>query len=428
MKLWSLFLLFSLTINLAFAQGDTTVIDFGRQPNMPSGAIALNPIGENGKFGWDFGSDKIIIPHDDGVIATSPVYFSFQLPEGCYKISVLLGSNHETTKTTIKAESRRLFIKNCMVARGETKEVSFLVNVHNKKVSDTIDVFLKEREIRALNWDDKLTLEFLGNLGIKSIKVMLVDVPHIFLAGDSTVTDQDLAPWASWGQMFSQYLSEEVCLANYASSGASLHSFRARNRLAKIISQIKKGDFVLIEFSHNDEKRKGENIGPWSSFSQLLREYASKIKAKGGNPILITPIQRRKFASDGKLVPTHGMYPKAIRSIAQELKIPLIDLTKMTTQMFEAWGPETSKKAFVHYAAHTFPNQDKKLEDNTHFNNFGAHEIALAMVQAIKDQKLMPHGYFKKDIAPYNAFQPNLPEHFELTMSNRFENKKPYGN
>ena len=89
MRLWSLFLIFSLAINFAFTQGDTMALDFGRQPNISSGTIALNPIGENGKFGWDLGSDKIIISQDDGVIASSPIYFSCKLPEGCYRVSVL---------------------------------------------------------------------------------------------------------------------------------------------------------------------------------------------------------------------------------------------------------------------------------------------------------------------------------------------------
>ncbi|MBD0833739.1 rhamnogalacturonan acetylesterase [Aestuariibaculum sediminum] len=272
-------------------------------------------------------------------------------------------------------------------------------------------------------------MEFLGNPAVQSINITPVtNITTIFLAGDSTVTDQDLEPWASWGQFFTNYVTEEVVIANYAESGSTLSGFKGVKRLDKILSLMKPGDYLYIEFAHNDEKQKGEGIGPWQSYTNSLKEYITKAREKGGIPILCTPTQRRAFNSDGSLKETHGDFPAAMRKVAKEMNVPLIDITKMTTDMYEAWGVEPSRNAFVQYPANTFPGQTKKLEDNTHFNSFGANEIAKCVVQGIKDLNLDLVKFLRPNIPIYDPKNPDNIKDWEVPMSTRFEIKKPEGN
>ncbi len=297
------------------------------------------------------------------------------------------------------------------------------------KINDTEHIKIKDRDKNQLNWDDKLTLEFSGTAVIQSINISLAtNVKTLFLAGDSTVTDQDLEPWASWGQFITNYFSNEVVIANYAESGATLSSFKGAKRLDKILTLMKPNDYVFIEFGHNDEKIKGEGNGAWGLYTNSLKEFISKFREKGGIPILVTPTQRRAFNDDGSLKPTHGDFPDAMRKVAIDLQVPLIDVTKMTTDMYESWGDEPSRKAFVQYPANTFPRQTEKLEDNTHFNSFGANEIAKCIVQSIKDLKLDIAKYIKPDLPNYNPKKPDNFSDWTLPMSTRFENIKPDGN
>ncbi|WNH10736.1 hypothetical protein [Thalassobellus suaedae] len=144
--------------------------------------------------------------------------------------------------------------------------------------------------------------------------------------------------------------------------------------------------------------------------------------------MLVTPTQRRAFNKNGTLKPTHGDFPDAMRKVAKEMQVPLIDVTKMTTYMYESWGVEPSRKAFVQYPALTFPRQIKALEDNTHFNSFGANEIAKSVVQGIKDLNLELAKYLKPNIPDYNPKKPDNISDWTVPMSSRFEIKKPDGN
>lgn len=380
-------------------------------------------------YGFDFATAHNAIFHNNGFTTSAPVYFSVKLPEGNYSIEIVLGSDEQDSETTVKAESRRLMLREFKVPKEGRTTKTFMVNVRTPQIDKENRIDTKERELNYLNWDDKLTLEFLGKVAVQSVKVTSVEnIKTIFLAGDSTVTDQDLEPWASWGQFITLYFNDDVSIANFAESGASLSSFKARKRLDKILSLIRPSDYVIIEFAHNDEKRKGEGIGPWQSYTDLLKEFITSFREKGGVPILVTPVQRRAFTATGKLKPTHGDYPGAMRATAKKLNVPVIDLTLMTTTLYESWGDAESRKAFVQYPAHTFPGQDKALEDNTHFNNFGAHEIALCVVQGIKDLDLEVAQYLQKDIPSYDARVPGKASDWTLPMSQRFEPVKPDGN
>lgn len=408
--------------------GKTLVFNFGKS-SVGNQMNSAQVFSQDKLDGFDLGSHIYAKLEDNAFFATAPIYFSTSLVEGNYQVDITFGSAKTHSVNTLKAESRRIMLNQLPLAKGESKTLRFMLNVRTPKIdeSDTIDI--KEREKYYLNWDNKLTLEFSEQTAVQQIKISPANkVITLFLAGDSTVTDQDVAPWASWGQLITQYFDDKVVIANYAESGASLTSFKQSKRLDKILSLIKPGDYLFIEFAHNDEKLKGPGIGPWQSYQQNLIEFINSSRSMGGIPVLLTPTQRRFFNDDGTLKPTHGDFPAAMREVANNFHVPLIDVSKLTAQMFQAWGDELSRKAFVQYPANTFPNQSKKLADNTHFNTFGANEIALAVVQGIRDSNLKLSNHILPSVLPYDATKPNHIENWTLPMSTRFETIKPDGN
>lgn len=404
---------------------------FGTASKSSKGTIIKNVVSYNSNLGYGFDSNSAsnVNINSNSFSTTKPTYFSIKVPEGNYQIEVVIGSTDNQSNVTIKAESRRLMLKEFPIKKGQKTTKTFNVNVRSIKIDDKTNISLKDREKEIFNWDDKLTFEFLGEVTIQSIKITPKDtITVVYLAGDSTVTDQDVEPWASWGQFITNYFDDTVVIANYAYSGSSLSSFKGANRLKKILSQIKKGDYLFVEFGHNDEKIKGAGNGPWESYSDLLTEFMQSAKDKGAIPVLVTPTQRRFFNENGTLKETHGEFPNAMRAVAQKNNVALIDITKMTTTLYEAWGDEVSRKAFVQYPANTFPGQEKALDDNTHFNSFGANEIAFCILKGIRELDIPLQKQIKKETPDYNPNKPNFISSWTLPMSARFEIVKPDGN
>ncbi|UOQ70460.1 rhamnogalacturonan acetylesterase [Hymenobacter cellulosilyticus] len=228
----------------------------------------------------------------------------------------------------------------------------------------------------------------------------------VFLAGNSTVVNQDDEPWAAWGQMLPRFLGPGVAVANHAESGLTLGSFLSSKRLEKVLSVMRPGDFLFIEFGHNDQKDKGENDGAWKAYTERLRLFVRETRQKGGIPVILTSTSRRSFGADSKIENSLGDFPAAARRVAQEEKVALIDLNTLTTTLYEAMGSEESKKAFVHYPANTYPGQAQPLADNTHFNPYGAYEIARCVVEGIKANNLG----LAKLLRPTPTFDPAHPD------------------
>ena len=378
-------------------------------------------------YGFDLQSDKNVVFDEKSISAKSPFYFSIKLPEGNYSVEIVLGGSNSGI-TTVKAESRRLMLREIKTAANETKAMRFMVNVRTAKFDINNTITLKPAEIKGLNWDEKLTLEFLGTSIVQSIKVTPVSkITTIYMAGDSTVMEHDLEPWASWPQFFQNYLTTDVVIANYAYSGLTLRSFESTYRLEKILYLMEPGDYLFIEFGHNDEKATGDGKGASGVYTALLKDLIVKTRNKGGSPILVTPIQRRIFNPNGTLKPTHGEFPDAMRKVAQEMQVPLIDVTKMTTSLYQSWGNELSKKAFVHYPANTFPGQISALADNTHFNSFGANEVTRCIVQNIKNAGLDLAKHIKPTVPHYIFKNPSKPSDWTVPMSIRIGIDKPDG-
>ena len=343
-----------------------------------------------------------------------------RLAEGNYRVTINLRGPDQAgeSRQTIRAENRRLMIEQAFCQCGETTEVSFIVNVRSPKISNEQSVRLKTREYESFQWDERLTLEFNGTRpAVEQIVVVPAEnVTTVFLAGDSTVNDQFKEPWCGWGQILPRFFEPSVAVANHAESGRSLRSFRNELRWEKILSLMKPNDVVLIQFGHNDMKEKGEGIGPYQSYADSLRRYVTETRARHARPILVTPMHRRWF-SDGKVKNTHGDYPDAMRQVAHELKVPLVDLHQMSAVMYNALGPEGSKSAFVHYPANTFPNQSERLKDDSHHNTYGAYALALCVVKSVREQQLDLADDLAEDIPTLDLRHPVLPHVQDLPRS-----------
>ena len=374
-----------------------------------------------------YGYDLVAPPAKD---SKSPFFFSVRVPDGNYKVTVRLGSRKQAGITTVRAESRRLFIESVPTKKKEFIERTFIVNKRNTHIDGNEYVRIKPREKRKLNWDDKLTLEFNGSVPVcESITIEPADttVTTVFLCGNSTVVDQDNEPWASWGQMIPYFFDTNVCIANYAESGESANTFIAAGRLKKALSQMKKGDYLFMEFGHNDQKQKGPGKGAYYSFMTSLKTFIDEARLRGAHPVLVTPTQRRSFGPDGHIRDTHEDYPEAMRWLAEKENVPLIDLNEMTRTLYEAMGVEPSKRAFVHYPAGSYPGQTQDFADNTHFNPYGAYEIARCIVEGLKTQ--VPD--LARHLKPFPAFDParhDNPDNYHWDDSPFTEKEKPDGN
>lgn len=366
------------------------------------------------------------------VKSNAPFTRNIEVPDGNYKVTVVLGSKKKAGKTVVRAENRRLMVDEVATKKGQFKTVEFVVNKRTPEIEKGKRVKVKDREKNYNTWDNAINLEFTGAApAVKEVKIERdTTATTIFLCGNSTVVDQPYEPWASWGQMIPRWFGPEVSISNNAESGLTAGSFLGSYRLDKILTMMKKGDYVICEFGHNDQKEKMAGAGAWYNFSYNLKVFIDKVRAKGGNIIFVTPTQRRLFddATHSKIQETHGDYPDAMRAVAKREGVPVIELHDMTRTFFETLGYENSKKALVHYPANTFPGQDKPLADNTHFNPYGAYEIAKMVVMGMKQLNLPIVKYLRSDWKDFNPAQPDDYNKFVWYNSVQQDVTKPDGN
>ena len=365
-------------------------------------------------------------------VSERPFYFSVPVEDGNYKVTVTLGNKKKAAQTVVRAESRRLMVENCVTKKGKFETYSFIVNKRSQEIPGGGKVSLKPRELDYLNWDGLLTLEFNGAApAVKSIRIEPdTTATTIFLCGNSTVVDQELEPWASWGQMIPRWFTDKVAISNHAESGLTVRTFLDGHRLDKVLSMLKKGDYVVCEFGHNDQKEKRPGDGAWYHFAHGLKTFIDRVRAANGHIIFITPTQRRSFdeATHTKIQETHLDYPDAMRAVAKREGVPVIELHDMTRTFFETLGYEGSKKALVHYPANTFPGQDKPLADNTHFNPYGAYEVAKMVVMGMKQLQLPVIGELKTEWQDFDVAHPDDPDAFVWYQAQKQDVTKPDGN
>lgn len=374
-----------------------------------------------------YGYDVLPAPQKMG----QPFFFSAKLPDGNYKVTVELGAKKMKGSTVVRAESRRLMVRETATAKGKFKKVEFVVNKRSPFISDKMNVRIKEREKNYLNWDDRLTLEFNGSCPtVKSISIEPdTTAVTLFLCGNSTVVDQNEEPYASWGQMIPCWFNTGVAISNHAESGLSAATFLGSNRLDKVLAMMRKGDYVFCEFGHNDQKEHRPGDGAWYSFQYNLKRFIDLVREKGGHIIFVTPTQRRAWDSTNThIIETHGDYPDAMRDVAKRENVPLIELHDMTRTFFETLGFENSKKSLVHYPAGTFAGQKKDLADNTHFNPYGAYEVAKMMVMGMKSIGLPVTQFLREDWSDFDPAKPDDFNHFVWYPSPLSNTTKPDGN
>lgn len=370
-------------------------LDFGPGPAAPGytavGADAVYSAARGHGFepgatvvGMNRGGDSLT---GDFCTGDRPFFFSVDLPEGDYRVRLVLGDPAGGSHTVVKAESRRLVLEPVATKPGEPATATFLVHLRTPQIPGGGTVRLKPREIGALHWDRRLTLEFNGSRPcIAALEITKVDdAITVFLAGDSTVTDQQLEPYSAWGQMLPAFFGPTVAIANHAESGESARSFVSERRHDKVMSMIKAGDYLLMQFGHNDQKAGPGHLTEAGGYKDILRRFVADARAKGARPVLVTSMERRNFDTAGRhIVPSLEGYPQAVRDLGTELGVPVIDLNTRSIPFYEALGPEGAKPAFVHFPAGSFPGQTAALADDTHFSAYGAYELAKCVVEEIK--------------------------------------------
>ena len=362
--------------------------------------------------------------------SAEPFYFSVKVPDGNYRVTVVLGGK-KNSNTTVRAEGRRLMMDEITTVKAkETKTVEFVVNKRSPQIDEKTRVKIKDREKTYLAWDDKLTLEFNGdNPAVKSIHIEKADVPTIYLCGNSTVVDQNNEPWASWGQMITRWFGPQVAVSNHAESGLTARTFIGSFRLEKILSTLKRGDYVFVEFGHNDEKEHRPGDGAWYHYQYQLKIFVDQVRAKGAEIVFCTPTQRRQFNSDNVTIKnTHGDFPAAMKMVAEKENVPVVELNQMTKTLFETMGYEDSKRLLVHYPANTFPGQNEPLADNTHFNTFGAYEVAKCVVMGIKQLNLPIAEFLRADFKDFDPSEPDDWKTFKWSPAKNADLIKPDGN
>ncbi|HVJ02910.1 MAG TPA: rhamnogalacturonan acetylesterase [Sphingomonas sp.] len=400
---------------MAAAAGPVLHFDLqpGARPAEGRVAVAPDKSYEFGGFGYE--------PERRG----KEFLFSAAVPEGNYRVTVRLGDHRAASRTTIKAESRRLMLADIATRPGKYATASFIVNVRTAALAAPpanapggVIVKLKSREAGSYTWDDKLTLEFLGDPHVASIDIEPVDVPTVYLAGDSTVTDQRAEPAASWGQMFTAFFAPDVAIANHAESGETLKSFVTAHRLDKLLSGMKAGDWLLIQFGHNDQKEQWPQTysDPKFAYPAWLRAFIAEARRRGAHPVLVTSPERRNF-DQGRIRHTLAEYAEAMRKVARDEQVPLIDLQTATIALYEALGPDQSPLLFNEGGA-----------DKTHHNNPGAWLLARAVAAGVATQVPALGAHLKPEFRSFDPARPPALDTINIAPSIAASDVRPAGN
>ncbi|AHF15122.1 rhamnogalacturonan acetylesterase [Niabella soli] len=442
-KLFYFFLLFGVNGNLLVPQlyAQTYKFDFGKGKtgkgyNKVLPETVYNP--QTG-YGIDLGTTVMsntsvgkAAPTDGFLTSDQPFYFSVKLPEGNYDVKVWTGDDRGTADIAVRAENRRMFVNRLQTKKGQHKLIEFTVNIRDSLIAGTNKkIRLKPREYAYLHWDDKLTLEFNST----SPKVNAIEITpnkkavSVFLAGNSTVVDGASEPYSAWGQMFPYFFQPgKVAIVNLAESGETLSSFIGARRFEKLLSLMKPGDYAFVEFGHNDQKQKGQGIGAFTSYKKDLEYFIDAVKKKGGIPVVVTSVQRRRFDSSGRIVETLGDYPAAGRLTAKEKGVALIDLNALSKTMFEAMGEQGSLLAFAHFPAGAFPNRKEAIADNTHFRPFGAYEVAKLILSGVRKSVPGLAQFIKPGEPVFDPARPDAYSSFYWPQSPGKDATKPDGN
>jgi len=212
----------------------------------------------------------------------------------------------------------------------------------------------------------------------------------VYLIGDSTIADKEIKayPETGWGMPFRYFFDSTVTVDNRAKNGRSTRTFIEEGLWKPVVENLQEGDYVFIQFGHNDEVETKKSYTTKEQFVANLSRYVSESRSKKAQPVLLTPVARRKFDSTGKIVGTHDIYAELVRQVAKELSVPLIDLDKQTQALLQELGVDGSKHLFNHLKAGEHPNYPDGKIDDTHFSELGARKMAELVLANIKTLKL----------------------------------------
>jgi pectinesterase len=219
----------------------------------------------------------------------------------------------------------------------------------------------------------------------------------VYMVGDSTMANKaaNKFPETGWGQVFNECFNSNVTIANHAQNGRSTKSFINEKRWQAVLDSLKQGDYVFIEFGHNDEKVEKPAVGTTlDEFRTNLIKYVTEARAKKAIPILLTPVERRSF-KDGQLTDSHGKYPDVVRAVAKEFNVPFIDMQLKSRATLLTAGEGPSAKLFLQGDSGVLANYPKGVKDNTHFNQDGAKTMAGLAAQGIRELNLPLAKYLK---------------------------------
>jgi lysophospholipase L1-like esterase len=378
--------------------------DFGAGP-FRAGYTRVAPTAvytDDAGYGYEPGAQVEIGDGGDTTTRGRPFMFSVKVPEGNYNVTITMGDSREAATTTVKAESGRLMLERAEVPAGQVVARTFTTNVRTPRLPKLPMNAPGREEVsldrfdaaNARDWDDKLTIEIVSpHAALRSIEITAAPAaPTVYIAGDSTVTDRDGGGDVSWGQLLTRFFKPGVAVSNHAQSGETLKSFANALRLDKILSQMKKGDYLFIQFGHNDSKDSWPQtyVEPETTYKAYLKVYIVEARLRGATPVLVTPMDR---GVRGTGAPTHGHdgYPQAMREVAREEHVPLIDLYNTSIVFYENGGADAPKI----------------LADGTHSTAYGGYEFAKCIVTGIKENKLELASFIVDDFKDFDPAHPD---------------------
>lgn len=327
----------------------------------------------------------------DFLTAKGDMVFSVALPQGNYEVTFILGDGENESETTVWAENRKLMLDRVTLAGGVfSRQTVSLRRMETRSMDGSVTMSIKDREKDYRTWDKKLTFVISGKApAVAGIEIKRNDnVTTLWLCGNSTVVDQITAPWAGWGQMAPGFFKSSLAIANYAESGLTASGFYNMKRLAKILSEVKKGDFVTVQFAHNDQK----NQNDVNNYEATLTKYANEIKAKGATPLFVTSTARQNETDPKTAV---GGLPERMRALGKKLGVTVLDLNQHSITLGKALGGN-KEKMYMYTAS-----------DKTHFCEYGAYELARANIEEIKAKVPELAKHLRDDHEAFDSSKPD---------------------
>jgi len=385
--------------------------DFSTGPGKP-GFTRVAPsdlYSDQAGYGYEPGAQVSIGDNGQTTTSDKPFLFSAKVPEGNYSVTITFGDSAVATTTTVEAEAARLMLERVKVPAGQIVERTVTTNVRTPKLPKlplnapgreevTLDQFDRAN---ALDWDNKLTIKIISpHAALRAIEITPApSATTVFIAGDSTVTDRDSGGDVSWGQELPVFFKPGVAVSNQAQSAETLKSFANALRLDKILSQVKKGDYLFIQFAHNDSKKSWPQtyVDPETTYQAYLKVYIAEARLRGATPVLVTPMDRADRAT-GMPNNSLGDYAEAMRQVAEEKHVALIDLYKMSNIFYRASGA---------YAPHI-------LADGTHSRPYGGYEFAKCIVMGIKQNHLDLANDIVLDFKDFDPAHPDDPAALDM--------------